>query len=44
MGAGWLQEKIGYVNFFAWVCVASVPAFIATAAIKVDPAFGRKAS
>jgi PAT family beta-lactamase induction signal transducer AmpG len=44
MGAGWLQEKLGYVNFFAWVCVATIPSFIATALIKVDPAFGRKAA
>jgi PAT family beta-lactamase induction signal transducer AmpG len=42
MGAGWLQEKLGYVNFFVWVCVATIPSFLATAAIKVDPAFGRK--
>lgn len=43
MGAGWLQEKLGYINFFTWVCAATVPSFIATALIKVDPAFGRKA-
>jgi PAT family beta-lactamase induction signal transducer AmpG len=42
MGAGWLQEKLGYVNFFVWVCVATIPSFLATAWIKVDPAFGRK--
>lgn len=44
MGAGWLQEKLGYVNFFAWVCLATIPSFIATAMITVDPAFGRKAA
>lgn len=43
MGAGWLQEKLGYVNFFIWICVATIPSFIATALIKVDPNFGRKA-
>jgi PAT family beta-lactamase induction signal transducer AmpG len=42
MWAGWLQERLGYVNFFIWVCVATIPSFLATAAIKVDPAFGRK--
>lgn len=42
MWSGWLQEKLGYVAFFIWVCVATVPSFLATAAIKVDPAFGRK--
>lgn len=44
MGAGWLQERLGYVNFFAWVCVATIPSFIATACVRIDPAFGRKAS
>jgi PAT family beta-lactamase induction signal transducer AmpG len=42
MGAGWLQEKLGYVNFFGWVLVATIPSFVATALIKIDPAFGRK--
>lgn len=43
MGAGWLQEKLGYVNFFIWICVATIPSFLATAGVKIDPAFGRKA-
>ena len=42
MPAGWLQEQIGYVNFFAWVCVATLPSLGMTALIKVDPAFGKK--
>ena len=43
MKAGWLQEQIGYVSFFTWVCVATVPSFVATALINVDPTFGKKA-
>jgi PAT family beta-lactamase induction signal transducer AmpG len=43
MAAGWIQEKLGYLNFFVWVCVATIPSFAATALIKVDAAFGRKA-
>lgn len=43
MAAGWIQEKLGYANFFLWVCVATIPSFIATALLKVDPAFGKKA-
>ena len=43
MAAGWIQEKLGYRNFFIWVCVAAIPSFVATALIKVDAAFGRKA-
>jgi len=42
MAAGWIQEKLGYVNFFIWVCVATIPSFAATAFIKVDPSFGKK--
>jgi len=44
MAAGWVQEQLGYVNFFVWICVATIPTFLATASIKVDPAFGRKAT
>lgn len=43
MAAGWIQEKLGYANFFIWVCVATIPSFLATALLKVDPAFGKKA-
>ena len=42
MAAGWLQEQLGYVGFFACTCVATLPSFLATALIKVDPAFGKK--
>ena len=37
-----MQEKLGYVSFFVWVCLATAPSFVATALIKVDPAFGKK--
>ena len=43
MAAGWIQDQIGYTNFFIWVCVATIPSFLATALLKVDPAFGKKA-
>jgi len=42
MPAGWLQEQIGYVNFFAWVCVATIPSLVMTGLITVDPKFGKK--
>ena len=44
MWAGWLQDQLGYVNFFIWACVATIPSFIATALIRIDPNFGRKAA
>ncbi|MBL9188016.1 MAG: hypothetical protein JNK23_11090 [Opitutaceae bacterium] len=44
MFTGWLQEIIGYQNFFVWVMIATIPGFIVTALIKPDPAFGKKAA
>jgi PAT family beta-lactamase induction signal transducer AmpG len=43
MAAGWIQQKLGYLNFFIWVCVATIPSIAVTARLKVDAAFGRKA-
>ena len=42
MISGWVQTQLGYANFFIWVCLAAVPAFIATATIRVDKDFGKK--
>ncbi len=44
MVAGKIQEMLGYANFFVWVCVATLPSIAATAWLKVDPAFGKKAA
>ncbi len=43
MPAGWIQMQLGYAGFFVWVCVATLASFAATALIKVDPDYGRKA-
>jgi PAT family beta-lactamase induction signal transducer AmpG len=42
MISGWIQEQIGYANFFIWICIATIPAFVVTAMIKIDPEFGKK--
>jgi MFS transporter, PAT family, beta-lactamase induction signal transducer AmpG len=42
MWSGWLQDQIGYVNFFIWVLVATIPSFLMTALIKVPDQFGKK--
>jgi len=42
MWAGWLQARLGYVNFFIWACIATLPSFAAAALIRIDPGFGRK--
>jgi len=42
MFAGWLQEQLGYRHFFVWVILCSIVPLIATALLKIDPAFGKK--
>ena len=42
MMSGWVQSQLGYANFFVWICLSAIPAFTATALIRVDPGFGKK--
>jgi PAT family beta-lactamase induction signal transducer AmpG len=42
MWSGDLQEYLGYKNFFVWACLATIPAFIMAALVKIDPEFGKK--
>lgn len=42
MFSGRIQEYMGYQNFFIWVCVATIPAFIMASLVKIDPEFGKK--
>lgn len=42
MSAGWLQELIGYQNFFYWVMICCGATIIVTSFIKVDEGFGKK--
>ena len=44
MASGWIQEQLGYANFFAWVCLATIPSFIVAALVRIDDAFGRRQS
>ena len=39
--AGWIQDHFGYVKFFTWVCIATLPSFAATALIKIAAGYGR---
>ena len=41
MFSGWIQEQLGYSNFFIWVTVATIPAFIIIAFIPLDKDFGK---
>ncbi len=42
MISGWLQELIGYQNFFIWVMICTIPSFLVIPFLKIDPGFGRK--
>jgi len=44
MASGWLQTQLGYLNFFIWVCCATIPGFVVVARLRIDPEFGRKRS
>lgn len=41
MFAGYLQEQWGYSNFFIWVCICTIPAFIIANFLKIDDSFGK---
>ncbi len=42
MFSGWLQEQMGYQNYFLWVMATTIPGFVVTALVKIDPEFGKK--
>lgn len=41
MGSGWIQEMLGYKNFFIWIMITTIPGFIVTALVKIDPEYGK---
>ena len=42
MISGWIQSILGYKYFFIWVTLSTIPAFIITRFIRIDPDFGKK--
>jgi MFS transporter, PAT family, beta-lactamase induction signal transducer AmpG len=42
MFSGWLQEQLGYQTYFLWVMAATIPGFVVTGLVKIDPEFGKK--
>jgi PAT family beta-lactamase induction signal transducer AmpG len=42
MASGWIQERLGYPDFFLWVCACTLPSIAVTAFLRIDPAFGRR--
>jgi len=44
IASGWIQEQLGYSNFFIWVLIATLPGLWLTHKVHqgLDPGFGRK--
>ena len=42
MAAGWIQETIGYQNFFLWTMLCCLATIGVCAFVKIDPQFGQK--
>jgi len=42
MVSGWIQEQIGYTNFFIWATLATIPGLILIKFLNIDPEFGKK--
>ena len=42
MGSGWIQEMLGYKNFFVWILITTIPGFIVAALVRIDPEYGKK--
>lgn len=42
MAAGWLQDHIGYENFFVWVMICCAATIAVCAFVKIDPEYGKK--
>ncbi len=42
MISGWIQEIVGYQNFFVWVVLCTLPGFIIIRFLKIEKSFGIK--
>jgi PAT family beta-lactamase induction signal transducer AmpG len=42
MISGWIQTRIGYPQFFLWICIAAAPSLAVTSLLKIDRGFGKK--
>ena len=42
MIAGWAQSQLGYLNFFIWVCICTLPGMLLIKWLKIEADFGKK--
>ena len=40
--SGFIQEQVGYEQFFIWVLISAIPVMIVTPFIKIENDFGKK--
>ncbi len=43
MAAGWIQEQVGYLNFFIWTMICCAATIAVAYSLKIAPSFGLKA-
>lgn len=41
MAAGWIQEQLGYVNFFIFIVIVIIPTLVLIPFLKIDKEFGK---
>ena len=41
MAAGWIQEQLGYLNFFIFIMITTIPTLLIIPFIKIDKDFGK---
>ncbi|MYM75241.1 MFS transporter [Duganella sp. FT134W] len=42
MVSGWIQQQLGYQQFFIWACISTLPAFVLAARVRIPAEFGRQ--
>jgi PAT family beta-lactamase induction signal transducer AmpG len=42
--SGWIQEQLGYRNFFVWVLVSAIPAIVLARSIPIRGGMGTPTS
>lgn len=42
MISGWIQTTVGYLHFFIWVCLCTIPSMLVAMFIRIDANFGKK--
>ena len=42
MASGWIEDQVGYLFFFIWVMICTLPGFFIAPFLKIDPKFGKK--